>query len=321
MVALPTRGPGYPIRIMQIMLISEPLKPVLIAGPTASGKSELAIRIAERDGGCVINADASQVYSCWRILSARPDDADLARAPHRLFGHVPGARRYSAGDWSRDARAAIAVAHRDGLRPIVVGGTGLYFSTLTDGLSEIPPIPPDVRARSDAMLRDGTAAMLAELQHRDPETVSRIDTANPMRVQRAWDVLTATGRGLAWWHAQAPRPAMDAAAQIVVMPETPALNLAIERRLREMVANGALGEVERFLALGISPDLPAARVIGAEQFASHLRGEIALDAAIAAAATATRQFAKRQRTWLRSRMSAWTIVAPGPDLLSSVPPR
>lgn len=296
------------------------LNPVLIAGPTASGKSELAIRIAERDGGCVINADASQVYSCWRILSARPDDADLARAPHRLFGHVPGTCRYSAGDWSRDARAAIAAARNDGLRPIVVGGTGLYFSTLTDGLSEIPPIPPDVRARSDAMLKEGMAAMLADLQSRDIETFSGIDAANPRRVQRAWEVLTATGRGLAWWHAQAPGTAMETAARIVVMPETSALDLNITGRLREMLANGALDEVERFLALGIAPSLPAARVIGAAQFASHLRGEITLDAAIAAAATATRQFAKRQRTWLRSRMADWRIVAPGPGLLSSVPP-
>ncbi|HVL21001.1 MAG TPA: tRNA (adenosine(37)-N6)-dimethylallyltransferase MiaA [Amaricoccus sp.] len=300
-----------------------PLAPVLIAGPTASGKSELALRLAERDGGVVVNADASQVYACWRLLSARPDDADLARAPHRLFGHVAADRRYSAGDWRREALAAIAVAQRGGLRPIVVGGTGLYFAALLDGLAEIPPIPPEVRGRSEALLGDGAAgiaAMRADLARDDPETLAGLDAANPMRLQRAWDVLTATGHGLAWWHAQAPTPGIAAAARIVVMPETTALDRNIRRRLDAMVAGGVLDEVRAFLALGLPPDLPAARAIGAADFARHLRGEASLDAALASAAIATRQFAKRQRTWLRGRMADWAWADPATsDLLALLP--
>lgn len=302
-----------------IMMKRGSLDPILIAGPTASGKSGLALRLAERDGGVIINADASQVYACWRILSARPDDSDLARAPHRLFGHVAASRRHSAGDWRREALAAIAVARRDGLRPIVVGGTGLHFAALLDGLAEIPPIPPEVRARSEALLAAGTAAMLADLARHDPETLSRIDAANPMRVQRAWDVLTATGRGLAWWHARMPTPGIAAAARIVVMPETSALDRSIRRRLGAMVAGGVLDEVRAFLSLGLAPDLPASRAIGAADFARHLRGEATLDAALASAATATRQLAKRQRTWLRGRMAGWTWADPASaDLLALV---
>ncbi|WP_415010480.1 tRNA (adenosine(37)-N6)-dimethylallyltransferase MiaA [Amaricoccus sp.] len=291
---------------------------MLIAGPTASGKSELALRLAERDGGVIINADASQVYACWRVLSARPDAADLVRAPHRLFGHVAASRRYSTGDWRREALAAIAVARRDRVRPIVVGGTGLYFSALTDGIAEIPPIPPEVRARSEAMLAHGVAAMLGEL---DAETRARIDTTNPMRVQRAWEVLAATGRGLAWWHAQPPVPGIASAAGVVVMPDTAALDRAIVRRLDVMLAHGVLEEVRRFTALGVAPELPAARAIGAPEFARHLAGETTLEESLRATATATRQFAKRQRTWLRSRMADWTWADPAAtDLLALIPP-
>ncbi|WP_184150643.1 tRNA (adenosine(37)-N6)-dimethylallyltransferase MiaA [Amaricoccus macauensis] len=304
---------------MEIMMNMDSLDPVLIAGPTASGKSELAIRLAERDGGCVINADASQVYACWRVLSARPDEEDLKRAPHRLFGHVAATRRYSTGDWRRAALDAIAVAQRDGLRPIVVGGTGLYFSALTDGLADIPSIPPEVRARSDAMLSDGTAMMLAEI---DPETRSRIDTANPMRVQRAWDVFTATGRGLAWWHAHAPASGIATSARIVVMPASPALERNIARRIDVMLAHGVLDEVRAFGELDASADLPAARAIGAAEFGRHLRGDASLDEARAATAIATRRFAKRQRTWLRGRMADWAWADPSErDLLALVPAR
>lgn len=300
---------------------ADPLSPVLIAGPTASGKSELALRLAERDGGCIINADASQVYACWQLLSARPGADDLARAPHRLFGHVDARARYSAGDWRREAVAAIAAARRDGLRPIVVGGTGLYFAALTDGLAEIPPIPPEVRARSDAMLASGPDAMLADLARLDPETLARLDTGNPMRVQRAWDVLAATGHGLAWWHARAPGAGVAAAARIVVMPDPGALATSIARRLDAMIALGVLDEVRDFLALGIPPELPAARAIGAKQLASHVRGETTLAAALAATVIATRQFAKRQRTWLRNRMAAWTWADPAAaDMLALIPP-
>ncbi len=281
-------------------------RPVVIAGPTASGKSALALALAERDGGVVINADASQVYSCWQILTARPDARDLARAPHRLFGHIDPAVRHSAGDWLREAADAIAAARRDGLRPIIVGGTGLYLGALTEGLAPIPPVPASVRARSQAMLDSGDlAGMLAVLAADDPETHARIDRANPMRVQRAWDVLTATGRGLAAWHREAPPPVLADAVRIVVEPPTPALNITIARRFETMLSRGALEECRRFLALDVDPALPSARVIGAPPLLAHLRGEMDLGDAITASVTATRQYAKRQRTWLRNRMADW----------------
>lgn len=295
------------------------LDPILIAGPTASGKSELALRLAEREGGVIINADASQVYACWRILSARPADDDLSRAPHRLYGHVAPVVRYSAGDWRREALAAIAVAQRDGLRPIVVGGTGLYFSALTEGLSAIPPIPPEVRVRSQARLAEGLVAMLADLAN-DQDTLAQLDIANPMRVQRAWEVLAATGHGLAWWHAHARPVGIRSAARIVVMPETGRLNQRISQRLLAMVAAGAIDEVRAFLIQGIAPELPAARVIGAREFTTYLDGKMSRAEAIEATLVATRQFAKRQRTWLRGRMADWTWIDPGPcDALNTAP--
>ena len=203
-------------------------RPVLIAGPTASGKSALALALAERDGGVVINADAAQVYGCWRILTARPDAGDLARAPHRLYGHVACAADYSVGHWLRDATAAIADAERAGQRPIIVGGTGLYFHALTSGLARIPPIPAEFRALASRWPMD-LAAMRAAL---DPETAGRIDLSNPMRVQRAWEVLAATGRGLADWQAETEAAVMpaDAAVRIVLEIEKDLLNINIERR-------------------------------------------------------------------------------------------
>lgn len=281
---------------------------MIIAGPTASGKSALALALAERDGGVVINADASQVYDCWRVLTARPGDGDLARAPHRLYGDVAPTRRYSAGDWLRDAEAAIADARRDGLRPIVVGGTGLYLGALTEGLAAIPPVPAEVRAQSEAMLAAGEVGTLLEtLRQRDPETFARIDRANPMRVQRAWDVLAATGRGLADWHRDAAAPVLPPAeaVRLVVEPDAGALNITIEARFRAMLAAGALEECRRFLALAIDPALPAARVLGAPPLIAHLRGTLDRDAAVRESITTTRQYAKRQRTWLRNRMADW----------------
>ena len=297
-------------------------RPVLIAGPTASGKSELALALAARDGGVVINADASQVYSCWRILTARPDDSELAKAPHALYGHVDCARRYSTGDWLRDVAAVLDDAAQRGLRPIVVGGTGLYFAALTEGLSAIPPIPTKVRARSEALIAEGRVGeLLADLGRDDPETHARIDRDNPRRVQRAWDVLIATGRGLADWHRATPPPLIgpEQAVRVAVWPAIPFLNCRIEARFRIMVEAGALDECHRFLAAGIDPALPSAKVLGAEPLSAHLRGDLSLDATITTSVTATRRFAKRQRTWMRNRMADWPRVAPGPDAAAAVP--
>jgi tRNA dimethylallyltransferase len=270
---------------------------VLIAGPTASGKSALALALAERDGGVVINADASQVYGCWRILTARPDAADEARAPHRLYGHVASATAYSVGHWLRDVNAVLAEAERAGRRAIIVGGTGRYFHALTRGLARIPPIPPEVRSRSQAM---DIEAMRAAL---DPETAARIDLRNPMRVQRAWEALVATGRGLASWQRETDVPIVPvaSAACIVLEIEKDLLNINIERRFHGMLEQGALDEVRAFTDW----NSPAAQVIGATELHRYIAGEVSLPQATASAVTATRQFAKRQRTWFRGKMEGW----------------
>jgi tRNA dimethylallyltransferase len=284
------------------------LRPLLIFGPTASGKSALALDIACRDGGCVINADALQVYDCWRVLTARPDDADLRRAPHRLYGHVSAWIRYSVGDWLRDAARAIEACARDGLRPIFVGGTGLYFDALTSGLVEIPPIPSEWRARSEEVLRSrGVGALLDDLAADDPATLARIDRSNPRRVQRAWEVLAATGRGLAA-HQAAPTPPLlpaDRCERLVIMPEKSFTNNAIAARFRKMIEIGALEEAARFGAEGHPANLPASRVLGAAELVAHLDGALSLDAAVASAVAATARYAKRQRTWARNRMADW----------------
>ena len=276
--------------------------PVLIAGPTASGKSALAMELAARDGRVVINADALQIYGCWRVLSARPSRADEAAVPHALYGHVGQDEPYSVGHWLREVAGFLA-------RPVViVGGTGLYFSALTEGLAEIPATAPALRARADARrAAEGFAALLAEL---DPATAARIDRNNPARVQRAWEVQAATGRGLASWQDQTgpallPRAQVEA---IVLRPDVAWLDARIKRRFAQMLEQGALEEVRAAL-----PDWDAslawAKAIGAPELVAHLRGEIDLETAVDAATLASRQYAKRQRTWLRSRMREWREIA------------
>lgn len=277
----------------------DPDRPVLIAGPTASGKSALAIAIAERDGGVVVNADASQVFANWRVLTARPSAAEEARVPHRLFGHVPGDAAYSVGHWLREVAPLLG-----GARPIIVGGTGLYFTALTEGLAEIPETPAEVRAEADALRRDGGVdALLGTI---DAETLSRIDRQNPMRVQRAWEVQRATGRGLAAWQDATPPPLLplERAQPLLVEAGKDWLNDRIARRFDAMLAEGALEEARANLP-GWDPALPSSRAIGAPELIAHLRGEMTREEARAAATIATRQYAKRQRTWFRARMRAW----------------
>lgn len=277
-----------------------PDRPVLIAGPTASGKSALALAVAETGGGVIVNADALQVFDCWRILTARPTPDDEARAPHKLYGHIPFDADYSVGHWLREVAPRLS----GGPRPIIVGGTGLYFTALTTGLAEIPPVPADIRRAADAMLRTtGLEAMIADL---DPATVARIDCHNPARVQRAWEVLQATGRGLADWQAGTGPPLLPPgrATPLVVSPDRDRLAARIDTRLDAMMAAGALDEVRAALPLW-DATRPAARAIGAPELVAHLRGETDLDTAISAAKAATRQYAKRQRTWLRSKMRDW----------------
>ena len=276
--------------------------PVLIAGPTASGKSALALEIAARDGRVVVNADALQVYGCWRVLSARPSLADEAALPHALYGHVGRDDGWSVGHWLRDLVPLLD-------RPVViVGGTGLYFTALTEGLAEVPAIPAAVRAAADALRLGDLSAMLAGL---DAATAARIDLANPMRVQRAWEVLRATGRGLADWQA-AGAAALLPLAQVealVLRPEVAWLNARIDARFSAMLEAGALDEVAAELPTWVAAR-PSARAIGAAELVAHLRGECDLATATAAATLATRHYAKRQRTWFRSRMKNWRAVVP-----------
>ncbi len=281
-------------------------RPVLIAGPTASGKSALAMRIAQAHGGIIVNADAIQVYDNWRILTARPSPRDEQLVPHRLYGHIPREGAYSVGHWLREVAPLLRGEGRE--RPIIVGGTGLYFSALTEGLAEIPPIPSDIRADADTRMRDqGLGALLAEL---DAPTRARIDKQNPARVQRAWEVLSATGRGLADWQDDTPPPLLPLAncTAILVQADKAWLNARIARRFDKMLAAGAIDEARDNLA-GWTPSRPSSKAIGAPELIGHLRGDLSLDAAREAATIATRQFAKRQRNWFRGRMRNWRILA------------
>ena len=277
-------------------------RPVLIAGPTASGKSALALAIAGSGGGRIVNADAMQVFADWRVLTARPPAEEEARVPHALYGHVGWSEPYSAGDWLRDLAPLL-----DGPRPVIVGGTGLNFRALTEGLADIPPTPPEVRAEAQARLDAiGLAALGDELA---PEVRADIDLANPMRVLRAWEVARATGRSIRDWQAETPPPLLPLAACIPLLVEAPTdwLDARIARRFDAMLAGGALEEARAVLPRW-DPSLNAAQAIGAPELIAHLRGEMTLDEARAAATLATRRYAKRQRTWFRARMRDWTKV-------------
>ncbi|WP_417728111.1 tRNA (adenosine(37)-N6)-dimethylallyltransferase MiaA [Roseovarius sp.] len=279
-------------------------RPVLIAGPTASGKSALAMAIAEAQGGVIVNADALQVYENWRILSARPSLADETALPHRLYGHIGALQDYSAGHWLRE----VADILKSALRPIIVGGTGLYFAALTEGLAEIPATPPAIRAEADHLL--ATKGLTPLLDALDSATCARIDIRNPMRVQRAWEVARTTGRGLADWQDDTPPPLLplSACTPLVVEADRDWLNARIARRFDAMLAAGALDEARANLALW-NPARPSMKAIGAPELIAHLRGEMTLDEAREAASIATRQYAKRQRTWFRARMKAWRHLA------------
>lgn len=272
--------------------------PVLIAGPTASGKSALAMEIAARDGRVIVNADALQVYGCWRVLTARPSAADEAALPHALYGHVGAQETYSTGRWLREVVPLLG-------RPVViVGGTGLNFAALTEGLADIPAVPAEVRAEADARVAaEGFGGLLAEL---DPDTAARIDRQNGARIQRAWEVMRATGRGLAAWQDDTPAPALPLshAEALVLRPAVDWLDARIARRFHAMIEGGALEEVRAALP-DWSPRLPSSRAIGAPDLVAHLKGLTTRSEAIFAAILASRRYAKRQRTWFRSRMTDW----------------
>ena len=285
-------------------------RPVLIAGPTASGKSALALEIAQAQGRAIVNADALQVHDTWRVLSARPTQEDESLAPHLLYGHVARGIDYSVGHWLRDV-AAVMARHPN---PVIIGGTGLYFTALTEGLAEIPPTRPDIRAEADAILtRQGLQTLLDAL---DDETARRIDTRNPARVQRAWEVLRTTGRGLADWQDNTGAALLPIAQThaLALMPDKAWLNDRIDQRFALMLEQGALVEAQAALPhwpedAGTSTAPLWTRAIGASELVAHVQGHMSLEDAQTSATLATRQYAKRQRSWFRNRMRAWKTVA------------
>ena len=282
-------------------------KVLLIAGPTASGKSALALRVAERTGAEIVNADALQLYRDLRLISARPTPDEEARAPHHLFGVADAADGWSVGRWLKAAAGALEAIIGRGAPAIVVGGTGLYFKALTEGLAEIPPVPAPVRqaaaARYEAL---GEAAFREELAVRDPAAEARIGPSDRQRLVRAYEVHEASGRALSDWQADTV-PTLPAGTwrAVALEPERDALYARCDARLRAMVQAGALQEAAALMARGLDPALPAMKAVGLRELASHVAGERSLEEAVALAQQETRRYAKRQMTWLRNQAPDW----------------
>jgi tRNA dimethylallyltransferase len=278
---------------------------VIIAGPTASGKSALALGLAEAFSGTIINADALQIYRDLPILTASPDAAAQGRAPHRLYGWLDAAERGSAGRWRAAALRELAAAHCVGRLPVVVGGTGLYLRALQHGLAAIPPVPREIRDEAAALYAklggEGFRARLAAL---DPEAASLPPPGDRQRLTRAFEVVRATGTPIGAWRRHRAEPAPYRFRSILLMPPRADLYAACDARFERMIANGALDEAAALAARALAPDLPAMKAVGVPELLRHLRGEIPLDQAISLAQRETRRYAKRQMTWFRHQMAA-----------------
>jgi tRNA dimethylallyltransferase len=282
---------------------------VLIAGPTASGKSALALKLAQERDGVIVNTDALQVYDVLRLLTARPSDAELALAPHRMYGTVSPARRFSTGEW---ARAAADVIDAESDRTLIfAGGTGLYFDALISGFADVPEVSAEAVTAAEAEVagldREARGDLIAR---RDPLIAERLKSPDPQRVIRALAVLDATGRSLASYQDEAQKGLLDgfAVERLVLNPDRDVLRHRIARRFETMFEQGAIEEVRALLSLGLDPSLPAMKAIGAPEIAAMLSGELSEREAIERAVIATRQYAKRQRTWFRGRMGDWTWI-------------
>jgi len=284
---------------------------IVIGGPTASGKSAIALELARALNGVVINADSMQVYAELPILTAQPNSAARAAAPHRLYGVLSAAEICSAVRWADMAWAAVDDAVRQGLQPIIAGGTGLYIQALMRGLAPVPEIPPEIRAEARKLLQElGPAAFHARLAGRDPAGAARLRPTDPQRLARAWEVLEATGRSLADWQAVAGPPRTDASfLPFVLNPNRDALYQAIDRRFAEMVQAGALDEVRALSSMHLPAETPALKALGVQELLSHLAGDIDLPAAIAAAQQSSRRYAKRQMTWFRNQLAAANFLS------------
>jgi tRNA dimethylallyltransferase len=287
---------------------------VLIAGPTASGKSALALELAAATGGVVINADSMQIYRDLRVITARPTPAEEARVPHRLYGEVDAAINFSAGAWVTAAAAILEDARAQNRRPIFAGGSGLYFKALMRGLSAVPPIPGEIREGVRARLeRDGVEALHTELAQRDPVSAGRLKPRDRTRIARALEVIEATGRSLTDWHRDGVLPLLPPGSfsALFLEPEREELYARIDARFDAMLAAGALEEVAALAARQLDPLLPAMKAHGVPALIRHLRGEITLDEAAAIGRADTRHYAKRQFTWFRHQLPEFEWTTPG----------
>jgi tRNA dimethylallyltransferase len=288
-------------------------KAVLIAGPTASGKSALALALAQTHDAVIINTDSMQVYRDLRVITARPTPEEEAVVPHRLYGHVDAAVNFSAGSWVADAAVALGQACAQNRLPIFVGGSGLYFKALTSGLSAVPPIPVEVRAGVRARLeRDGVEALHAELARRDQATAERLKPRDRTRIARALEVVEATGRSLTDWHRDGMPPLLPQGtfSALFMAPDRDELYARIDARFNAMLAAGALEEVAALAARRLDPLLPAMKAHGVPALIRHLKGEIALEEAATIARADTRHYAKRQFTWFRHQLPEFEWVKP-----------
>jgi tRNA dimethylallyltransferase len=282
---------------------------ILIAGPTASGKSALAMVLAERLGGAIVNADSMQVYRELRVLTARPSPADEARTPHKLYGVLSVAEACSAARWRDMAEEAIGAARAEGCVPILVGGTGLYFRALLEGLAPVPEIPPEVRSKVRELARlEGAESLHRRLAERDDVMASRLKPGDRQRVARALETVMATGRSLAEWQAMDAEGGLagrEHVTKVLLLPPREMAYARCDARLQAMVESGGLDEARALDAVGLDPDLPAMKALGVPHFLAAVRGEMALEDAITAAQTATRHYAKRQFTWFRHQFTDW----------------
>ena len=300
-------------------------KAVLIAGPTASGKSALALELAQKTGGVVINADSMQVYRDLRVLTARPTPTEEARVPHRLYGHVDAAVNFSAGSWVADAANVLADLRAQNRLPIFAGGSGLYFKALTRGLSSVPPIPAEIREAVRARLeRDGVEALHAELAQRDPDSAERLKPRDRSRIARALEVVEATSRSITDWHRDGLPPLLppNTFRAMFLEPDRDALYARIDARFDTMLQAGALDEVAALASRKLDSQLPAMKAHGVPALIRHLEGEISLDEAAEIGRADTRHYAKRQFTWFRHQLPEFEWVKPEAvrDWLSTVIP-
>jgi tRNA dimethylallyltransferase len=288
-------------------------KAVLIAGPTASGKSALALALAQKTGGVIVNADSMQVYRDLRVITARPTPEEEVLLPHRLYGHVDAAVNFSAGSWVSEAAGVLGKARAQNRRPIFVGGSGLYFKALTSGLSAVPPIPAAIREAVRARLeRNGVEALHAELALRDPAGAERLKPRDRTRIARALEVVDATGRSLTDWHREGLPPLLPPGSfsALFLEPDRDALYARIDARFTAMLAAGALDEVAALALRGLDPLLPAMKAHGVPALIRHLAGEITLQEAAEIGRADTRHYAKRQFTWFRHQLPEFEWVKP-----------